>query len=341
MYSQKKKLGKFFYTESLVKPIQFSPVINVQSDKSRLINSIVSKESSLKNLIDLRIYLNGGKKIINYSDTAKQFLSCKYEPEGELELKDIERFIDPIFKNNSSIRRISLLGGDVFQWKDLSNLVNFLLKKIEIINCEIRLYVNFSDLFYHNYDYNFFKKISLVIVIYPDEDINKLNGIIEQFVCNSIKISLCFVVENTDCVEKIDLNFNNKYNKDYTLYPYYNKRNIKFFEENVFTEMPDLTHTHLSIEEINKRSKINTANFGQLIINNNGNVYDNLNFPPIGNIYEDTISHIVQKEVDEQLRWFLVRTKVAPCNKCLFNLLCPPISNYELFFGKNNLCKIN
>ena len=37
--------------------------------------------------------------------------------------------------------------------------------------------------------------------------------------------------------------------------------------------------------------------------------------------------------------WQKIRAVESPCNDCIYNLLCPPLSGYESVIGKNNLCK--
>ena len=81
--------------------------------------------------------------------------------------------------------------------------------------------------------------------------------------------------------------------------------------------------------------------FGALTFLPNGNCYTNINSKPIGNIYKKSIYKLIhycliQRDKD----WLLTRNKVEPCKNCLFNALCPPISNYERVIKQYNLCTI-
>lgn len=49
---------------------------------------------------------------------------------------------------------------------------------------------------------------------------------------------------------------------------------------------------------------------------------------------------VVEKEVQNKNGWFSTRKLVTPCNKCIFNILCSPISEYEYSLKQNNLCNI-
>jgi len=51
----------------------------------------------------------------------------------------------------------------------------------------------------------------------------------------------------------------------------------------------------------------------------------------------NTLKEIVLYELSQTNSWKLTRDKIDPCKNCLFQQLCPPISNYELFFEKYNL----
>lgn len=84
---------------------------------------------------------------------------------------------------------------------------------------------------------------------------------------------------------------------------------------------------------------INTYDFGKINIMSNGDVFANMNFLPIGNIYKDSVYDIVCKELNEGESWFRVRDK-EPCNRCVFQWLCPSPSDYEIAIGLTNLCHV-
>ncbi|MBE9468407.1 MAG: hypothetical protein IMY72_08845 [Bacteroidetes bacterium] len=48
----------------------------------------------------------------------------------------------------------------------------------------------------------------------------------------------------------------------------------------------------------------------------------------------------VYREMNIGKNWFKLRTNTKPCCNCLYNTLCPPISNYEYALGKYNLCNV-
>ena len=85
---------------------------------------------------------------------------------------------------------------------------------------------------------------------------------------------------------------------------------------------------------------MNPLNFGKLFILNNGDIYANLNSTKIGIHGKDSISKVLYRELNKKNSWLQTRKNVEPCTNCVFDVLCPPISNYEYVLRKNNLCHI-
>jgi pseudo-rSAM protein len=75
-----------------------------------------------------------------------------------------------------------------------------------------------------------------------------------------------------------------------------------------------------------------------LTVLSNKKVYANLNNPGIEILGRDDILDIVYKEMHKGKSWTKIRKYVTPCKSCVFNALCPPISNYEYTLGKYDLC---
>jgi len=125
------------------------------------------------------------------------------------------------------------------------------------------------------------------------------------------------------------------------IHPYYNGKNLEFFKKNVFSDENSIIHQNLSIQDIYSRKIINTNAYGTIYITNEGIVQTNLNSSIIGNLKINNIWDIIKTEIiNKQSIWRNVRSKVFPCNKCLFTDLCPSISNYEYVLERFNLCNI-
>ena len=118
--------------------------------------------------------------------------------------------------------------------------------------------------------------------------------------------------------------------------PFY-KDNLTFFTKNVFLNYNDIKSNSNSKKDIFLKDHINQFDYGKLIFKNDGKIYTNFNYKPVG-IIGDNLLKIVERELSKNSSWFRTRNEIHPCNMCKFRLLCPSPSNYELVIGQNNLC---
>ena len=123
------------------------------------------------------------------------------------------------------------------------------------------------------------------------------------------------------------------------LEPLYTGKNYSFFENYVFLTKEDILSSDISIKDILSHQSLNTNDFGKITIMSDGSVFANPYFPSIGNIYSDSLPEIIQAELDKGQSWLRIRNQ-EPCNKCIFQWLCPSPSNYEIAIGRSNLCHI-
>ena len=123
------------------------------------------------------------------------------------------------------------------------------------------------------------------------------------------------------------------------IYPYFNGKNLTFFEQNVFQNENDILSTKLNRKDIFAHKTINSNFFGKIIILPNGNILPNINSMPIGNI-KNGIKSAIYEEMVNGIYWKKTRNSISPCKQCLYRDLCPPISNYEIIMDKMDLCHI-
>lgn len=115
---------------------------------------------------------------------------------------------------------------------------------------------------------------------------------------------------------------------------------LESYGKSWFIGKTDIKDARPTMKEIIERKNINRNYYGKLIIRSDGNIYSNINDTPIGNIRHSLPADVVLKEVKDGASWRLIRSSEKPCSDCLYSLLCPPISNYEVVIGRNNLCNI-
>ena len=130
--------------------------------------------------------------------------------------------------------------------------------------------------------------------------------------------------------------------ENYSIQPYFNGDNTAFFEENVYISKDDILckENVVTMKDVFIKQTINLNQFGKLFILNNGKIHTSLLRKPIGEFGKDSIHSILYKELKENKNLYKTRDKLIPCKNCLYNFLCPPISNYEKVIKKQNLCNV-
>ncbi|MCP4152978.1 MAG: hypothetical protein GY757_34920 [bacterium] len=93
-------------------------------------------------------------------------------------------------------------------------------------------------------------------------------------------------------------------------------------------------------EELLAKQVINPNYFGKIVVSSKGDIYANVNPPPIGKLGKETLYNVVYKELYSGRSWRRLRTQVKPCRNCIYEGLCPPLSNYETVLKRNNMCTV-
>jgi len=115
--------------------------------------------------------------------------------------------------------------------------------------------------------------------------------------------------------------------------------NINFFEENVFLTSKDILSVHIGLKDFLRKQVLNKNDFGKITIQSNGDVYANVHYPVLGNIYTLSIYWLIQREISEGQSWLRLRNS-EPCKQCIYQWLCPSPSDYEIEIGRPNLCNV-
>ena len=155
-----------------------------------------------------------------------------------------------------------------------------------------------------------------------------------------LKFNMIFIISSESEYEQVEQFINKNSITQYVLIPYYNLENLTFFKENVFIDEDALFYEVHSMKDIFTNQSVNLNYFGKLSILPNGDVNSRLNGDKLGNVNECSINDLIGVELFKGNTWRLTRNKVVPCNRCIYNSLCPPISDYELSLGQFNLCNL-
>lgn len=257
----------------------------------------------------------------------KQFLF----PINSKETIDFKLLEDSMNKINFNLNSVSIVG-NVFRYKeirDLLGLFNGINKNVYIYYLDIEnidIVVKLLS-----------KNVQIVVLVDNNYDVVLLNRNIHLLKENNLSFEVKYIVETKSDLEYLDSNkLNIEVNEN--IVPFYNHNNLDFFKENVFIDECDILEEKYKEEEIFTKEHINNNFFGKLFIKANGEIYSNFNSSKIGELGDDWETILGENLLKDSF-WFMKRNS-KPCSNCLYKLLCPSISNYELVIGKNNLCNV-
>lgn len=340
------KIRKYFIgdiikeSQAIYKPIQLKPILSIQNyvttNKKTPISSIGKKVMNYLTNITLHINNECNLKCRNCQDSFKQFIFCtkKQDAVQEIDIIYLKKAIED-FKA-TSINRINITGGDLFKYSKLQELNSLLLDYSHLVEYHIHYQNiisnkdNIKSLLNHS-------KINILVDI-PFLDVSLIRELQELFYPTGIQSVFSFLVESDKDLNSVENLVKDLGIQFYNITPYFNRDNIVFFENRVFFTKEDIFEAKPSMNDILKKKEINPIYFGNIIIMSDGYIYANCNSKELGNIKEVSLYDAVYKEMQYGLSWKKLRSKIAPCKDCLYNLICPPISNYEDCIGKPNLC---
>ena len=315
------------------KPIQMMPVLNLQSDVSKLPKEEIGKDV-LHYLLELNIYLHNECELHcpNCDNFYRQSLCCSKNNGGKSKDKlDINVLKNILYQiRDGSVGKLNLLGGNIFKYPFYSVLPE-LLANFRGSAYFWNHYANFNDeeVIFSDFYY-------VVVVTFPVE--NKLLDCCFNILRNN-NAKYHFYITNIEEYEKAEYLIEEYKINDYTIHPIYIGQNDDFFRKYIYSRHEDIYQIKLSFHQIFAHQKMNTNNFGTLTILPDCEVYGNINAPALGDIKDNTLLYIIEKEMIENTAWRQVRDMV-PCNECIYQYLCPSPSNYELVIGKPNLCHV-
>ena len=339
------------------KPIQWIPRVTVNNDIPRVKKG--QKPSAGENAPDYMDYIASISLYINglchqgcdcCGNAYKQFLCCtsetaakdrRYPPSTrELDLDAIKHILTELKSVGSA--NIDFLGGDIFAYTRFDELLEWLRTCPPDLRCTFYShYLNaVTEAGIEHFPLLRRESFTLKIPITFPVHREKLERVAAAAAASNLEHRFLFIVGDEQEFQQARdiLSTTGNAIKQYSFQPYYNKENMAFFREIVFTGKEDIYAARPSIHEIHTRSLVNSLNFGRLTVLNNGNVYANVNAARLGVLGRDTLQEMVYKELTRGTGWRRTRGKVKPCRGCVFRDLCPPLTNYTHALGKNDLC---
>jgi pseudo-rSAM protein len=311
----------------------------ISSYNNAFVINDIKKINNKEHIVNTKEYLNTVNIQLTNSCTErcelcdifyKQAINCiKNGDNSSLSINEIKLIISQI----NTKTRINLFGGNLFKYNELNVISNFL--KVNVYNNCV-FYFNAATISRQNVNMlNSFSKFKIVIYI----EMSELNTTIKYLpFFKNYNIEFKFLIDSEKTYNEIEkkLNIFSDYKVDFQ--PLYTGTNLGFFENNVYLNEEDIFSTNQSLKNIKTRNAINTNHFGKITIYSNGDIYFNSHKEKVGNIKTDTFSSLVEIELLKNKNWFEIRSKLEPCKDCIYNNLCPSVSDIELLLGKYNLC---
>jgi pseudo-rSAM protein len=334
-----KQMGDIIAKEKVpTKPVRLIPILNLQKDIDKLkgkqgIETFIGKDI-LNYLLEANIYLNDrcDKTCRQCNRYCTQVRCCTANStENELSVADLQNIFKQI--RYSSVGRINILGGNILKYGNINKLQESLRPFNDTFKDVLHYYLHYEN--YEQNDIITSSKLEL-IVNFPVK-----KTLFEQLflMLEKENTTIHFIIENEEQYAEAEELTEILQIEKYTIFPFYTVANLDFLKENLFTGKDDIFSEVLSIRKIFRNQKLNSNFFGTIYILPDGTVKANMNTEIIGNIKEDTVLGLLYKELLENTAWRKIRD-IQPCDKCLYQFLCPSPSNHEIVIGKYNLCNI-
>jgi pseudo-rSAM protein len=326
-----KDIFKYVDTEQYpTRPVQLMPILSLHKEVEKLTkrDGRLTGLDAGKQLLSAVLYLNNEcvQQCECCGEYNKQFLHCgKNEDNDEMDFDLLKSILNQL--NSTQVRTLHITGANIFKHSKLKQLVN-LLKEYSF---NINIYFHLNN--YDTKSIELLKDFKHNIFVHFPLDKNALkNIVIDDSIFHFIVASDDDYAQSQQTIEQYNLS-------NTVFHPFFTGENVTFFKDNIFLAENDILESEVKQKTIFANQKLNSNFFGTLHFFSNGNVFSNPNTELLGNIKELSSLDLIYKEMITNTSWRKVRSE-KPCSDCLYQYLCPPVSNYELVIGRQNLCTV-
>lgn len=317
------------------KPVRLLPILNLQKDIDKYKgdeDKLVFFEKDIrKYLLELNVYVNNacGETCRHCNLIYKQVHCCTADgaEKRELSAENLKKLFEQL--RYSPLRSVNVLGGNVLDYSHLAEL-----KQLATLHSkELHYYLHYKN--YRPQAGAGPVKWELLVTFPVDETL-------VREVCLSVdkeNTRLHYIIESDAYYHQAVTLQEKSGIAAHDFLPLFTGSNLDFFRENIFVDKEDLFGKILSMREIFRNKKLNSNFFGVLYVLPDGSVKANLNAVSVGNIQKDELLNLIQKELILNTAWRQIRDR-RPCSGCIYQFICPPVSNYEKAIGKDNLCHL-
>lgn len=318
------------------KPFSLAPVVKIKKSIELIQkNNEFLEDNIYSSFQQLNLYLSGHCEYnCSYCNTAyKQFICCTKRGH-EFSKEQVLAIVKSIERNKIKILNIS--GGNLLSY----SLFDFFMHKISHLNVKVNIYVHYLHLLNNSDNLILLDNSKICCYILLDSSVDEkiIKEIIQKLEIEDLIFEFVFIITNEENFLSASRFCENLSINDWQAKPLFIKNNYNFFETCVFLKEEDILKTKLRKHEIFANQLLNTFDFGKLSIFSDKSVYANVNLPKLG-LYNGDLTVFIYRELLAGKSWFRLRNNNI-CDECIFKLICPSPSNYELVIGKPNLCHV-
>jgi len=295
---------------------------------------IKHEESPVPALSDNFIQLNDKR----FSGGPGGDFSRKEPPGGrrQLPIPQVKKLLQEL--SASSLHNINILGGDIFRYSKFEELVQTLNStpfKKTYYSHYLNIMAGIDRLKFVDDASSMLK----ILVTFPVK-MDHFERVVDTVKRLNLPYRFIFVVQGVEEVDAASGIISNLNITESDYIPFYNGENLLFFQENVFCDKDEILEAKPTMKEIYQNMSVNGLNFGKITILSDGAIYANVNAARLGYVGRDSMVQALAVEMSrgKGKSWFRVRKGVYPCKECVYELLCPPLSNYTFVVGRDNLC---
>jgi len=334
----------FDYTpenDSHKKPVAMPPILNFHRQRRRMAEDPERSQGQeiLKYLHRLNLYINCYDSASYpqplFLSGFRQFLfpyaAAEYR---ELDIAAVQTLLAQV--KTLGLCVLTILGGNIFQYSRWPALID-LLQQVPLKKELGIFYTDITAEHLKQVDWHRLKELSFKVFVPPGWDKERLTQAMALLHHYHIDAQFQFTIQCESDAQDLGEIMTVIPPENLTVKAFYNGDNYDFFQENIFIQPSDFSETVVSKKDIFARSMMNPHAFGHMTILSTGQVYTHLNEEPIGTLAQE-VKQLLLTELQQGKGWFRVRKELTPCHECIYQHICPPISNYEYALGRNDLC---
>lgn len=332
------KLGNLVICSSSERPVNIPPKLMGIVDKPA-INTKSGYEyydpNVLDNIKELNIQLTGKCKhnCKSCSSYKFQLVHCS-KSKHSLSEQIIEQLIKQV-RHLRNLQKINFTGGDIFTLGNFEFIVDLFstVYVLKLYNIHIK-HINPNKI---QYVLDKDKTSLMRISVHCDNiDENALLKQIGELKPYNSRILWTFVVSSEDELKLCYSMLEKCKTIKNEIKPFFNKKNVDFIREYVFLDQYSIEKINPNKRQIFANQVLNINYYGKIVIESDGQIFDNLNLYPLG-VTSDCLEDIVHKIIFEGKSWRMTRSNDI-CDSCLYKFLCPPPSDLELVMKSKTIC---